>query len=149
MSCLDDAEASLGALLPVLPSCRCVFARLAEIRNCCALKILRRLFSSTPNLVFFFQSKGFLSLFFFFSNCVLSSFFCSAALEVVRNICPSLCTQRTFLDAQRAVLEDFAMNKNKKEKEFYSLDVGDSTFTVLKRYQNLRPIGSGAQGIVW
>lgn len=41
------------------------------------------------------------------------------------------------------------MNKNKKEKEFYSIDVGDSTFTVLKRYQNLRPIGSGAQGIVW
>uniref|UniRef100_A0A8C5H177 Stress-activated protein kinase JNK n=1 Tax=Gouania willdenowi TaxID=441366 RepID=A0A8C5H177_GOUWI len=40
------------------------------------------------------------------------------------------------------------MNKNKREKEFYSLDVGDSTFTVLKRYQNLRPIGSGAQGIV-
>lgn len=78
-----------------------------------------------------------------------AAFFCSAALEVVRNICPSLCTQRTFLDAQRAVLEDFAMNKNKKEKEFYSLDVGDSTFTVLKRYQNLRPIGSGAQGIVW
>lgn len=41
------------------------------------------------------------------------------------------------------------MNKNKREKEFYSVDVGDSTFTVLKRYQNLRPIGSGAQGIVW
>ncbi|KAF4090345.1 hypothetical protein AMELA_G00050830 [Ameiurus melas] len=40
------------------------------------------------------------------------------------------------------------MNKNKREKEFYSIDVGDSTFTVLKRYQNLRPIGSGAQGIV-
>uniref|UniRef100_A0A8C6KP37 Stress-activated protein kinase JNK n=1 Tax=Nothobranchius furzeri TaxID=105023 RepID=A0A8C6KP37_NOTFU len=40
------------------------------------------------------------------------------------------------------------MNKNKREREFYSLDVGDSTFTVLKRYQNLRPIGSGAQGIV-
>uniref|UniRef100_A0A671Q2M3 Stress-activated protein kinase JNK n=1 Tax=Sinocyclocheilus anshuiensis TaxID=1608454 RepID=A0A671Q2M3_9TELE len=40
------------------------------------------------------------------------------------------------------------MNKNKQEKEFYSVDVGDSTFTVLKRYQNLRPIGSGAQGIV-
>ncbi|XP_044069051.1 mitogen-activated protein kinase 8 isoform X1 [Siniperca chuatsi] len=55
---------------------------------------------------------------------------------------------RTFLDAQRAVIEDFAMNKNKREREFYSLDVGDSTFTVLKRYQNLRPIGSGAQGIV-
>uniref|UniRef100_A0A674AYR4 Stress-activated protein kinase JNK n=1 Tax=Salmo trutta TaxID=8032 RepID=A0A674AYR4_SALTR len=40
------------------------------------------------------------------------------------------------------------MNRNKREKEYYSLDVGDSTFTVLKRYQNLRPIGSGAQGIV-
>ncbi|XP_060781898.1 mitogen-activated protein kinase 8 isoform X2 [Neoarius graeffei] len=40
------------------------------------------------------------------------------------------------------------MNKNKREKEFYSIEVGDSTFTVLKRYQNLRPIGSGAQGIV-
>ncbi len=41
------------------------------------------------------------------------------------------------------------MNKNKQEKEFHSVDVGDTTFTVLKRYQNLRPIGSGAQGIVW
>uniref|UniRef100_A0A8C7TFX8 Stress-activated protein kinase JNK n=1 Tax=Oncorhynchus mykiss TaxID=8022 RepID=A0A8C7TFX8_ONCMY len=42
------------------------------------------------------------------------------------------------------------MNKNKRgeERELYSLDVGDSTFTVLKCYQNLRPIGSGAQGIV-
>uniref|UniRef100_A0AAV2LV67 Stress-activated protein kinase JNK n=1 Tax=Knipowitschia caucasica TaxID=637954 RepID=A0AAV2LV67_KNICA len=40
------------------------------------------------------------------------------------------------------------MNRNKREKEYYSIDVGDSTFTVLKRYQSLRPIGSGAQGIV-
>ncbi|KAM4590882.1 mitogen-activated protein kinase 8 isoform 4-T4 [Odontesthes bonariensis] len=55
---------------------------------------------------------------------------------------------RTFLDAQKAVIEELAMNKNRREREFYSLDVGDSTFTVLKRYQNLRPIGSGAQGIV-
>lgn len=78
-----------------------------------------------------------------------AAFFCDATLEVVRNIFTSLCTQRTYLDAQRGVLEDFVMNKNKKEREFYSLDVGDSTFTVLKRYQNLRPIGSGAQGIVW
>lgn len=53
------------------------------------------------------------------------------------------------MDAQKTVIKDFAMNKNKREREFYSLDVGDSTFTVLKRYQNLRPIGSGAQGIVW
>lgn len=63
------------------------------------------------------------------------------------NLFPS--SQRTFLDAQKAVIEDFAMNKNKRDREFYSVDVGDSTFTVLKRYQNLRPIGSGAQGIVW
>lgn len=35
------------------------------------------------------------------------------------------------------------------EGQFYSVQVGDSTFTVLKRYQQLRAIGSGAQGIVW
>lgn len=35
------------------------------------------------------------------------------------------------------------------EGHFYSVQVGDSTFTVLKRYQQLRAIGSGAQGIVW
>ncbi|XP_044061393.1 mitogen-activated protein kinase 9 isoform X1 [Siniperca chuatsi] len=34
------------------------------------------------------------------------------------------------------------------ESQFYSVQVGDSTFTVLKRYQQLRAIGSGAQGIV-
>lgn len=33
--------------------------------------------------------------------------------------------------------------------QFYSVQVGDATFTVLKRYQQLRAIGSGAQGIVW
>ncbi|CAG5910058.1 unnamed protein product [Menidia menidia] len=54
------------------------------------------------------------------------------------------------LDArpQRALVHGVTMNRNKREKEYYSIDVGDSTFTVLKRYQNLRPIGSGAQGIV-
>ncbi|KAI4819217.1 hypothetical protein KUCAC02_004474 [Chaenocephalus aceratus] len=31
---------------------------------------------------------------------------------------------------------------------YYSVQVGDSTFTVLKRYEQLRAIGSGAQGIV-
>lgn len=35
------------------------------------------------------------------------------------------------------------------EGHFYSIQVGDSTFTVLRRYQQLRAIGSGAQGIVW
>ncbi|XP_032825168.1 mitogen-activated protein kinase 8-like isoform X1 [Petromyzon marinus] len=33
-------------------------------------------------------------------------------------------------------------------QNFYSVEVGDSTFAVCKRYQNLRPVGSGAQGIV-
>jgi len=33
--------------------------------------------------------------------------------------------------------------------QFYSVEVGDSTFTIIKRYQNIKPIGSGAQGIVW
>jgi len=33
--------------------------------------------------------------------------------------------------------------------QFYTVEVGDSTFTILRRYQNIKPIGSGAQGIVW
>ncbi|XP_014677598.1 PREDICTED: stress-activated protein kinase JNK-like isoform X1 [Priapulus caudatus] len=32
--------------------------------------------------------------------------------------------------------------------QFYSVEVGDTTFTILRRYQNLKPIGSGAQGMV-
>uniref|UniRef100_A0A670ZT65 Stress-activated protein kinase JNK n=1 Tax=Pseudonaja textilis TaxID=8673 RepID=A0A670ZT65_PSETE len=40
------------------------------------------------------------------------------------------------------------MSRSKRESNFYSVEIGDSTFTVLKRYQNLKPIGSGAQGIV-
>ncbi|XP_031563290.1 stress-activated protein kinase JNK-like isoform X2 [Actinia tenebrosa] len=34
------------------------------------------------------------------------------------------------------------------EEMFYSVQVGDTVFVVLKRYQNLQPIGSGAQGMV-
>jgi len=37
---------------------------------------------------------------------------------------------------------------NHKTSHFYTVDVGDTRFTILKRYQNLKPIGSGAQGIV-
>lgn len=40
----------------------------------------------------------------------------------------------------------FIMSKH--SNQFYTVEVGDSTFTILKRYQNLKPIGSGAQGIV-
>jgi len=32
--------------------------------------------------------------------------------------------------------------------EFYAVDVGDCTFTVLTRYKNLRQVGTGAQGVV-
>lgn len=35
-----------------------------------------------------------------------------------------------------------------KSSHFYTVEVGDTRFTILKRYQNLKPIGSGAQGIV-
>ncbi|XP_041049330.1 mitogen-activated protein kinase 9 isoform X1 [Cetorhinus maximus] len=40
------------------------------------------------------------------------------------------------------------MSEINSETGFYSVQVGDSTFTVLKRYQSLKSIGSGAQGIV-
>uniref|UniRef100_A0A3Q3A6S3 Stress-activated protein kinase JNK n=1 Tax=Kryptolebias marmoratus TaxID=37003 RepID=A0A3Q3A6S3_KRYMA len=40
------------------------------------------------------------------------------------------------------------MSDVQADGQFYSVQVGDSTFTVLKRYQQLRAIGSGAQGIV-
>ena len=32
---------------------------------------------------------------------------------------------------------------------FHSMKVGDTVFTVLKRYTDLTSIGSGAQGVVW
>ncbi|XP_075698418.1 mitogen-activated protein kinase 8 isoform X4 [Rhinoderma darwinii] len=40
------------------------------------------------------------------------------------------------------------MSRGKRDSNFSVFEIGDSTFTVLKRYQNLKPIGSGAQGIV-
>ncbi|KAI1285823.1 Stress-activated protein kinase JNK [Halotydeus destructor] len=36
----------------------------------------------------------------------------------------------------------------KTSQMFFSVDVGDTRFTILKRYQNLKAIGSGAQGVV-
>ena len=36
----------------------------------------------------------------------------------------------------------------KSDLEFYTIEVGDTTFRILRRYVNLRPIGSGAQGFV-
>nr|WRY74754.1 mitogen-activated protein kinase 10 [Rachycentron canadum] len=46
------------------------------------------------------------------------------------------------------IAKHYNMSKSKVDNQFYSVEVGDSTFTVLKRFQNLKPIGSGAQGIV-
>ncbi|XP_063814528.1 mitogen-activated protein kinase 8 isoform X2 [Pseudophryne corroboree] len=40
------------------------------------------------------------------------------------------------------------MSRGKRDSNFSVFEIGDSTFNVLKRYQNLKPIGSGAQGIV-
>ena len=36
----------------------------------------------------------------------------------------------------------------KSSNEFYTVQVGDATFTILKRYTNLKIIGNGAQGMV-
>lgn len=33
--------------------------------------------------------------------------------------------------------------------QFYTTEIGDTRFTILRRYSSLKPIGSGAQGIVW
>ncbi|KAI8439099.1 hypothetical protein MSG28_012962 [Choristoneura fumiferana] len=41
------------------------------------------------------------------------------------------------------------MSAPARHPHFYTVEVGDTRFTILKRYQNLKPIGSGAQGIVW
>ncbi|KAF4106977.1 hypothetical protein G5714_012967 [Onychostoma macrolepis] len=74
--------------------------------------------------------------------------FSKPALELAAYLFRGFLKGKFFLNAQDTVSAVFTMNRNKREKEYYSIDVGDSTFTVLKRYQNLRPIGSGAQGIV-
>lgn len=49
--------------------------------------------------------------------------------------------------AQR--IRDIRDKMSRLNQLFYTVEVGDTKFTILKRYQNLKPIGSGAQGIVW
>ena len=39
--------------------------------------------------------------------------------------------------------------REKSVSMFYTVEVGDTRFTILRRYQNLKAIGSGAQGVVW
>ena len=56
--------------------------------------------------------------------------------------------QETVATAAAAALPGAHVG-NKTNEEFYNVDVGgDSVFRVLKRYQNLKSIGSGAQGVV-
>ncbi|XP_031353963.1 stress-activated protein kinase JNK isoform X1 [Photinus pyralis] len=43
---------------------------------------------------------------------------------------------------------DRCLKMSRLSHQFYTVEVGDTKFTILKRYQNLKPIGSGAQGIV-
>jgi hypothetical protein len=40
-------------------------------------------------------------------------------------------------------------NTDKFSDSYHCCCVGDTKFVILKRYQNLKAIGSGAQGIVW
>ena len=51
--------------------------------------------------------------------------------------------------ANSAAAAAAAAASSKQMNPFYTVEVGDTLFTILKRYQNLKPIGSGAQGIVW
>ena len=41
------------------------------------------------------------------------------------------------------------MQDSRAGPNFHSIKVGDTLFTVLKRYTDLASIGSGAQGVVW
>ena len=40
------------------------------------------------------------------------------------------------------------MNGGEKNEGFHTVEVGETAFTVLNRYQNLRQVGTGAQGVV-
>ena len=33
--------------------------------------------------------------------------------------------------------------------QFHTIHVNDTRFEIIKRYENLRIVGSGAQGVVW
>ena len=46
------------------------------------------------------------------------------------------------------LLASTSHQRNLANSEYYTVQVSDSVFTVLKRYQSLKPIGSGAQGMV-
>jgi hypothetical protein len=45
--------------------------------------------------------------------------------------------------------ESWAQMASRLANQFYTVEVGDTKFTILRRYQSLKAIGSGAQGIVW
>ncbi|XP_053393024.1 stress-activated protein kinase JNK-like isoform X2 [Mercenaria mercenaria] len=63
--------------------------------------------------------------------------------------CQGFCNGALSVSSLTRHLSTYRMSNNPNHSSQYvTVEVGDSTFTILKRYQNLRPIGSGAQGIV-
>ncbi|KAJ8974592.1 hypothetical protein NQ317_017885 [Molorchus minor] len=66
-----------------------------------------------------------------------------------------LCAPSNFIGEHGSLLTTASnywdwRNKMSRLSQFYTVEVGDTKFTILKRYQNLKPIGSGAQGIlIW
>nr|XP_039253581.1 mitogen-activated protein kinase 8-like [Styela clava] len=55
----------------------------------------------------------------------------------------------TSTSSSSSKASDFSNLSNEElSNQYYTTQVADSIFTVLKRYQNLKPIGSGAQGMV-
>ncbi|XP_077999736.1 stress-activated protein kinase JNK-like isoform X2 [Glandiceps talaboti] len=76
---------------------------------------------------------------------------CQQALNL--HLAFSQCTSHAVKLNWSKIAEEYRMSKHYGHKyynnsDFYSVDVGDTNFVILKRYQNLKPIGSGAQGIV-
>lgn len=63
--------------------------------------------------------------------------------------CQGFCNGQLTLSRLTHHSSNRMSNKHNDLSQYVTVEVGDSTFTILKRYQNLRPIGSGAQGIVW
>lgn len=57
--------------------------------------------------------------------------------------------KNVFLQTTAVNNRDTCSKMSRINHQFYTVEVGDTKFTILKRYQNLKPIGSGAQGIVW
>ena len=49
------------------------------------------------------------------------------------------------LEEQQAAARRNLLNT---ERDYYTIEIAETAFTIMSRYKHLRPIGSGAQGIV-